>query len=595
MKTKIFTLLFAIIANVGIIFAGDYGHVQIDDLYYNLDTIRQIAEVTCKSYSSTGIINYNIGWNISTANIPSEITYQGTKYNVTSIGFHAFERCDSLTNVIIPNSVTTIDQHAFYGCKNLTSITIPNSVTNIGNHAFSYCYGLTTLTIPNSVTSIGTSAFYGCKKLNSVVLPNRITSIQEATFQACNNLNNITIPQSVKIIGKMAFMASGLSSISIPDSVTIIKEYAFGSCDNLVSISIPCSVIEIGNSAFSSCRSLTSITIPSSVRSIGNSCFFGCLKLTNIYVSPDNANYSSIDGVLFSKDQIRLIRYPQGRQGGYSIPNGVTEVGMAAFSDCSGLIGITIPNSVTTINMSAFYNCTGLTSITIPYSVTLFGQRAFFCCSGLESITCEAAIPPHCQGWTFTNVDTSIPVFVPESSIRAYKSTQEWKDFSNYQAIQAEEVEVSDVFVEPTENGVAVEWFAATDAVSYTITITKDGEIICTLIFNETGQLKSINFAPTSDRTNYDRNTKNATQTTTGWQYSIGGLDANTKYNCNVIAKKSDDSVLYDKIVSFTTESSQGLDDVSSNPERATKILRNNQILILRGYRIYTLTGQEVR
>ena len=49
--------------------------------------------------------------------------------SVTSIGYHAFEYCASLTNVAIPNGVTEICDSAFSGCTSLTSITIPNSVT----------------------------------------------------------------------------------------------------------------------------------------------------------------------------------------------------------------------------------------------------------------------------------------------------------------------------------------------------------------------------------------------------------------------------------------------------------------------------------
>ena len=53
---------------------------------------------------------------ITTANIPSTVTYQGTGYSVTSIGNYAFEYCSSLTSVTIPNSVTSIGDYAFNHC-----------------------------------------------------------------------------------------------------------------------------------------------------------------------------------------------------------------------------------------------------------------------------------------------------------------------------------------------------------------------------------------------------------------------------------------------------------------------------------------------
>ena len=94
--------------------------------------------------------------------IPESITYNNSKYSVTSIGDGAFRYCSSLTSVTIPNSVTSIGNFAFNECSGLTSVTIPNSVISIGNYAFNECSGLTSVTIPNSVTSIGYYAFRYC-------------------------------------------------------------------------------------------------------------------------------------------------------------------------------------------------------------------------------------------------------------------------------------------------------------------------------------------------------------------------------------------------------------------------------------------------
>ena len=71
--------------------------------------------------------------------IPESITYNNSKYSVTSIGNNAFWGCSGLTSVTIPNSVTSIGDKAFYYCRGLTSVTIPNSVTSIGKSAFSFC------------------------------------------------------------------------------------------------------------------------------------------------------------------------------------------------------------------------------------------------------------------------------------------------------------------------------------------------------------------------------------------------------------------------------------------------------------------------
>ena len=156
MKTKLFTLLLAVAASVGTMFAWDYERVQIGDLYYNLDATNHTAEVA-RNYKASGAVV-----------IPSSVTYYEITYSVTSIGEKAFYGCTSLTSIEIPNSVASIGSWAFDGCKGLTSVTIGNSVTSIGMEAFYGCTGLTSVTIPNSVTSIGYGAFADCTGLTSV-------------------------------------------------------------------------------------------------------------------------------------------------------------------------------------------------------------------------------------------------------------------------------------------------------------------------------------------------------------------------------------------------------------------------------------------
>ena len=103
-------------------------------------------------------------------------------YTVTSIGKYAFEFCESLTRIDIPESVTSIGWYAFSGCTSLTSISIPDSVMSIGGFAFSDCAGLTNIVIPDSVTSIGDYAFEGCTGMKSITIPDSVTSIGGLAF-----------------------------------------------------------------------------------------------------------------------------------------------------------------------------------------------------------------------------------------------------------------------------------------------------------------------------------------------------------------------------------------------------------------------------
>ena len=117
--------------------------------------------------ASVESLNHNISGNLI---IPSTVTYNNTTYTVTMILTSAFNQCQNLTSVVMPNSVTTICNKAFYDCNGLTSVTIGNSVITIGDEAFSFCERLTSVTIPNSVTTIGDDAFSYCTSLTSVTI-----------------------------------------------------------------------------------------------------------------------------------------------------------------------------------------------------------------------------------------------------------------------------------------------------------------------------------------------------------------------------------------------------------------------------------------
>ena len=232
MKQKLFTLLLAVAASVGTMFAVK---VQIGDLYYNLDATNQTAEVTRQN---SGKYSGNIV-------IPSSVTNNSVTYSVTNIGDMAFSSCTGLTSVTIPNSVTSIGSSAFSSCTGLTSVTIPNSVTNIGNDAFRGCTGLTSVTIGNSVISIGNDAFSGCSGLTSVTISNSLTVIGWNAFMYCTGLTSVTIPNSVTKISYGAFAyCTGLTSIEIPNSVTSIENDSFNGCSSLTDIYATCGDLE---------------------------------------------------------------------------------------------------------------------------------------------------------------------------------------------------------------------------------------------------------------------------------------------------------------------------------------------------------------
>jgi len=312
MKQKLFTLLLAVAASVGTVFAEN------------------------------GTCGYNLTWNLTDSVLTISGTGAMTDYSSSSSSrAQWYSNRSSIKSVVIEDGVTNIGDFAFYDCRGLTSVTIPNSVTSIGGYAFFSCTSLTSVTIGNSVTSIGDQAFRGCTGLTSVTIPEGVTSIGDAAFCDCSGLTSINVaddnPNYISKDGVLfdkqqttliQYPGGKQGAYVIPNSVTSIGNYAFYGCSGLTSVTIPNSVTSIGMGAFMNCTALTSVTIPDSVTSIGREAFYGCTDLTSV-----------------------------------SIPNSVTSIEQNAFSGCSGLTSVTIPNSVTSIGYSAFYYCTGLTSL----------------------------------------------------------------------------------------------------------------------------------------------------------------------------------------------------------------------------------------
>lgn len=178
-----------------------------------------------------------------------------------------------------------------------------------------------------SVNSTLTSGNYQYKVLddNTICISRYIGDETNATIPA--KINGLT----VTTIGKNAFAQTGLGCLNIPASITDIKPNAFK--------------------------------------------FSGFNK---IEVDKNNLNYTSINGVLFSKDKTVLLAYPKENSAtSYIIPDGVKIIESTAFMGTSNLNSIVIPNGVTTIKENAFYLCSNLKNVSIPTSVKSIGEYAF--------------------------------------------------------------------------------------------------------------------------------------------------------------------------------------------------------------------------
>lgn len=208
-------------------------------------------------------------------------------------------------------------------------------------------------------------------------------------------------------------------NITIPGFVTSIGESAFQNCDSLTSANVSEGSTGIEEYAFWGCSSLSNVTIGNSVTNIGLEAFSYCTNLMSISVSSSNPAFSSVNGVLFNKDQTTLLQYPCGINGRYTIPESVTSIELLAFAYSTGLTSITIGSAVTNIAEFAFYDCTNLTGALFEGNAPMVGPDVFYApqSPGLADPTTLYYLPGT-AGWTVFSTEDNMPTVLWNPVIR---------------------------------------------------------------------------------------------------------------------------------------------------------------------------------
>ncbi len=265
--------------------------------------------------------------------------------------------------------------------SSLTSIKFPSTTTKIGTQAFYYSWNLAgTINIPASLTSIADYAFYGCSSIASFTVANSNTRFSALNGVLFNKIQDslfvfppaksgsYTIPTTVKHIGASAFESSyNLTSVIIPNTITSIGSYAFSYCSGISgALTLPTSLKKLGDGAFYGCSKLTSVTIPATLTDIGYYCFLESNLVTAFNVISSNPDYTSVDGMLMSKNQDTLFSCPPAKTGPITVPSTVKLIGSYAFYNCTKISGtLTIPASVDYIGNYAFYNSSLISSFEV--------------------------------------------------------------------------------------------------------------------------------------------------------------------------------------------------------------------------------------
>ena len=398
-------------------------------------------------------------------------------------------------------------------------INIPDSVTQLGYDCFKDNTTLEQVNIPSSVTRLDGRVFYNCSSLKSIVVPDSVEFIDTYTFYGCTSLEEMTLPfigksntythrylctifgVSSSYEGNATYVPASLKKVTIGKACTLLEGYAFYKCQTLEEVVIGENVTSIGNSCFGGTKAIKVINIPKNVQSISSTAFYAYnspLPLEEINVDPENAYYSSEDGVLYNKDKTTLVRYPCSKEDKLvAIPDTVTEIGENAFQYCQNIESITMNDNVTTLGMLAFYALINLKSITLSNSIKVLPMRCLCACKKLSSLTLPTQLE-EIGNWALDQCDALKTIIMPatvnkigegafyntltslvfEGSVKSIQFEDNWNKYiNNYRIISvANNAKPYGIMVNnETYNGAALEGFAQWDQKSLQFRVYVEG------------------------------------------------------------------------------------------------------------------------
>ena len=352
--------------------------------------------------------------------------------SVRFIGYYSFYGCLSLTDIAIPDSVTTIDGYTFGNCTALENITIGNGLANVSWSSFSGCNAVKNVAFGDSLDDIENLPLSGnalesvtvSAGNNNYSSKDGVLFNKEASVLILYPVNKAgtaySIPDSVSTISEGAFRnCDRLKSVEIPDSVQTISNEAFYDCDGLMYVVIPDSATGIGNNTFQSCDSLMSVTVGRRVTFIYYNAFYDCTKLVEVinrsnlvftigsdgygcvarYAKEIHDGESKIDTVgdyiFCTFDGVNYLLDYTGSETEITLPTDYKgesyEIYTRAFYGRSEIASAVIPDGVTCIGVSAFSDCTNLTSVTVGRGVVSLASSAFSGCTNLKTVYYNSA------------------------------------------------------------------------------------------------------------------------------------------------------------------------------------------------------------
>ena len=559
--------------------------------------------------------------------------------------------------IVIKEGTTKIAGGAFMGgdhnnytVGNITSFTFPQSIKFIGENAFSSSIIRDSLKINylgnmenwcdivfenSSANPLGFNYRWSMDKLyinnneiTELVIPNTIDSIHDYSFYGYMALTSVTIPRNVKFIGREAFYDCGIQNVYLQSTIPpALSEKSWKNFNSNPVCYIPCGA-QAEYAASDWARQVEyfeeyypySLSIASSNEDWGTveepTCEGGIIvtatpKIGYQFVKWSDGNTDNPRKLELTQDTTLVAEFAQSFSGqcGDNLhwcydetAKTISITGSGKMYDYTAttqpwllfkeqIVEVTTTKTVTSIGTSAFEGCIRLAKISFGTGLEDIAANAFAGCTRLYDVYCYATYPPFAEQSSFANYN--VYLYVPCESIRNYTLDVVWGNFKFIECIESEDVNTEGVVVTPSTNDVTITWPTEAGADSYTIVIKKGNTVFCTLTFNADGQLLNIAFAPGR---NGNHPAQYAEQAGNGYRFTVTGLEESTHYTYNIDVKNAANNTIMSHSGEFTTESTTAVENIhtQSSMTNYQKIIRNDQLLILRDGVEYTIMGQEL-
>lgn len=264
---------------------GDYLHLKAEDFKKTLISSVSERDISIGTADNNGVI-YSGDGKILLRCINKSIKRYKIRSGCEIICDSAFEECNKIRKIVLPDSLTHIGDCAFKNCINAyfelsnkaktRRYQNPNTKLKILQllilpfvlffelvlSDFDFNIIIKHSVLPRGLKHIGNMAFYGCKRLFDISLPDCLEHIGDHAFEDCKSLSYINLPEHLTFIGsRVLSFCPHIESIKIPFNVKYICDGAFWDCFRLKSIEINDNVLGIGDRAFYGCSGMKNVSI----------------------------------------------------------------------------------------------------------------------------------------------------------------------------------------------------------------------------------------------------------------------------------------------------------------------------------------------